>query len=298
MQIAPIGQQGRLTGETAGIALGHQLARAIQQRHRQVAGFRNAQPVQDQAELTFLEPHRIRKALHRHAGLQPESTLALVGRIAPAVLPFQAEPELFARAAQCRQDRLVERRRARNDLDDRLFRQFDIVVGGNGVDQNAEFESLLAKGLQTDAGAALAAVAEPDDDLVALAQEPAHHLDIEGLVPRPDVALHVVFDMQDRPVRRFHRRVVRGRRIIELRTPHIRGEAMHDLDRSGIVDAEITGRIGHGEFLVRPCFEAPCRGDRRASHSFGHVCGMRHQTLPLLCANSTPGPRRNDADSH
>jgi hypothetical protein len=37
---------------------------------------------------------------------------------------------------------------------------------------------------------------------------------------------------------------------VELGFAHVGGKAVHDLERAGVVDAEIAGGIGEGEFLV------------------------------------------------
>jgi hypothetical protein len=66
--------------------------------------------------------------------------------------------------------------------------------------------------------------------LITLAQEAAHHLDIERLVPGTDITLHVVLDMQYRAVAGFDRDIIGGGGRIELRAPHVGGKSMHDLE--------------------------------------------------------------------
>ena len=88
----------------------------------------------------------------RRIGRSENTPVGLVARVAPFVLALEAEAKALADAAQRRQDRLPERRRAGDDRDRRLHRQLDVVVGREGVDQHAELEARLDKGLHPHAG--------------------------------------------------------------------------------------------------------------------------------------------------
>ena len=79
----------------------------------------------------------------------------------------------------------------------------DIVVRGESVHQHLELESRFVEGLHAHAGRALAGVAEAHDDLFAFFEIAAHHADEQGLVPRADIALAVVFDVQHRAIAGF-----------------------------------------------------------------------------------------------
>jgi hypothetical protein len=202
--------------------------------------------------------------------------VAPVARVAPLVLALDREPEGLATPPQGGQDRFPAHRRAGHDADRRLLGQLHVAVGGDGVDQDPELEALLAEGLDPHAGAAAARVAEAHDDAVALAQEAPHHLDVERLVPGPDVALHVVIGVQHRAVAGLDGDVVGRRRVVELGPPHVAGEAVHDLDRARVVDAEIARRVGQGEGPVRPGLYRPRGLDSGGAHLLRQVLGMGH----------------------
>ena len=51
---------------------------------------------------------------------------------------------------------------------------------------------------------------------------------------------------------------------------------MHDLERAGIVDAEVAGGIGQRKFLVGTGFEAAVRFDDCRTHALGQIGGMGH----------------------
>ena len=104
--------------------------------------------------------------------------VALVRRVAPAVFALEAKAEQVPTAAFGRQNRLEQHRRARNDGDLGLLRQFDVVVGRDRVDQHLELEGMLAKSLDAHAGRALAPIAEAHDDLIAFSKKTTYHLDV------------------------------------------------------------------------------------------------------------------------
>ena len=201
--------------------------------------------------------------------MQSKPALAAIRWIAPAVLALQAQAKGLIFSTQCRQDGLVEHRGTRHDVDLRLHRQFDVVIGRDRIDQHLEFETVLAKGLNAHAGRTLAAVTEAHQDLVALAQKAAHHLDIKRLVPRSNIAFHVVLDVQHRAVGGFDGDVVRRPGIVELRAAHVGREAVDDFQRTGIVDAEIARGISQGEFLEGSGFEFSAGLDHGGAHLFG-----------------------------
>ena len=176
-------------------------------------------------------PHRkgIRQAADRVICTQREQPLDLVAGISPLVLGLEAEAEPVADAAQGRQHSFPGRGRAGDDRDRRLHRQFDVIVGRESIDQHTEFESRLDKGLHPHARRALARVAEPYADRVALAQEAAHNPDHQGFVPRPYIELRIVEHVEHRAVRRLDRGVIRCLRVVPLRPAHVAGKTMHDL---------------------------------------------------------------------
>src|SRR6185369_14361479 len=133
-----------------------------------------------------------RQAPDRHRRLQREAAADAMAGISPLVLALEAERERLAHAALRRQDSLVEHRRTRHHGKRRLDRKLDEVVGCERIDQDLELESRLAEGLDADAGRALPRIADADDDAVAFAEKAALDADRQRLVPRPDVALHVV----------------------------------------------------------------------------------------------------------
>ncbi len=195
------------------------------------------------------ETHLGGKPLDLQIGAQAEYLLALVRRISPAILALEAQAQGFAATAQGGQHRLVQGRGAGHDRDFRLLGQLDVVVGCNRVDQHAKLEGRLAKCLDSHSRGALATIAEADDNLVALAQKAAHDLDVKRLVPGPYVAFHVVLDLQHGAVAGFDGDVVWRGRIVELRATHVGREAMYDLEGARVVDAEVAGGVGQGEFL-------------------------------------------------
>jgi len=75
--------------------------------------------------------------------------------------------------------------------------------------------------------------------------------------------------VQHRAVGGFDGDIVGRGRIVELGPPHVGSEAVHDLERAGIVDAEVTGGIGKREFLVGTRFERPAWFDHGRTHFFG-----------------------------
>jgi hypothetical protein len=135
---------------------------------------------------------------------------------------------------------------------------------------------LLYKCLYADAGRALPAVAEAHGDRVAFAQETADNADEQGFVPGSDVALGVVLRLQHGVVRSVHRGVIGRPRIAPLRPAHVAGEAVHDFDRAGVVDAEISCRIDQGEGLKTARFDWAGWRDHRCAHALGQIDRMRH----------------------
>jgi hypothetical protein len=108
---------------------------------------------------------------------------------------------------------------AGNDRNRRPNRQFDVVACRKGIDEEAELEGRLDESLHAHAGRALAAVAEPHGDRVAIAQKAAHDPDHQGLVPRRDIEPRVVEHVEHRAVRRFDGGVVRRLWIAPLGPP-------------------------------------------------------------------------------
>ena len=82
------------------------------------------------------------------------------------------------------------------------------------------------------------------------AQKAAHDLDIKRLVPGPNIALAVVLEVQNGAVARLGGNVIGRRGIVELGPTHVRCESVHDFQRAGVVDTEVSGGIGQGKFLV------------------------------------------------
>ena len=73
--------------------------------------------------------------------------------------------------------------------------QFNIVVGRYRIDQHLEFEGFFTEGLNPHAGRSFASITETHNDLITLAQKSPHHLNVKGLIPGTDIALHIVLDI-------------------------------------------------------------------------------------------------------
>ena len=200
-----------------------------------------------------------------------------VTRVAPFVLTLETELERLAAAAQCRQYEFVAHRRTGHDRDARLLGQLDIVIRRPRIDQHAEFECRLVERLHAHPGRALAAVAETHDNPVAFAQKAAHDADEQRLVPRPDVELAIVLNFEHRAVGGFDRGVVPAPGVAKLRTPHVGGETVHDLDRTGVVNAEVAGGVGQRKRLQAASLEFARRKNLGTAHALAAICRVRHR---------------------
>ncbi|WNQ17941.1 hypothetical protein PVZ81_09830 [Bordetella pertussis] len=125
----------------------------------------------------------------------------------------------------------------------------------------------------------MAGIAEAHDDLFAFLEIAAHDADEQGLVPRADIALAVVLDVQHRAIAGFDGGVVPALRIGELRLAHVAGEAVHDLDRAGVVDAEVAGGVGEGEAGEAARLEGAGGIYGGGAHEVAGVVGVRHGGL-------------------
>ena len=134
-----------------------------------------------------------------------------------------------------------------DDGDFGLSWQFDIVISSNCVNQYAKLETVFAEGLNAHARTTTNRVAKVDGNLIALAQESADYLDVNGFIPGANITLHVVLDMQHSAVRSLYRDIVWCRGIIKLRFSHIAGEAMYDFNRAGVIDSIVARGIGQFE---------------------------------------------------
>jgi len=56
---------------------------------------------------------------------------------------------------------------------------------------------------------------------------------------------------------------------------------MHNFERTGVIDAEVTGGVGECEFLVRACFEAAVRFDYSRTHFMREVSRVGHCRINL-----------------
>ena len=276
VQVAPVGAQRRLGGDAQRIAAADDAARPVQHVDQQIARLCHRQAADLPGRLAAAHREALGQARDRQAGAEREAALDLVAGIAPGVLALEAQAEGLAGAAQGGQQRLPRRRRAGDDGEARLPRQLDIIVGGEGVDQHAELEGRLDEGLHAHAGRAVAAIAEAHRDRVALVQEAAHDADHQRLVPRPDVQLGIVAHVEHGAVGGLDGRVVRALGIVELRPAHVAGEALHDLDRAGVVDAEVAGRVDQRDRLEAAGLDRPGDGEGGGAHALRQVGRMRH----------------------
>ncbi len=277
VQIAPERQQFRLLDDRDRVARAKRLAVIGQHVDHIVARPGNAQSFHRRRILACVQRDGFRQSRNRPGGGEAIRPLRPRRRIAPLVDALEAQSKRLAHAAHRRNNRLIAGGGTGDDGDPRLLRQLDVVVGCPRVDEHAELERGLVERLHPDAGRALPPVAEANDDPVAFTQEAAHHADEQRLVPGPDVALRVVLDIQHRAVARLDRRVIPALRVVELRAPHIAREAMDDLDRAGVVDAEVARGVRERQRLEASRFERALRVDRRVSHALGEIGRMRHQ---------------------
>ena len=257
VHVAPIGPQVRLLDDAKRVGAAEHGARVVQELDVDVSGRVHGKTLHVIREFARREPDSVRQAVDGPGRPQRQRPAGLVGGIAPLVFRLDREAERLAGLSRRRAYGDPAVHRSRNQPDRRLDRQLLVVVGGDGVDEDAELERILAERLETHTGGALAGIAEGDGDRVALPHEPADDLDVEGAVPGPDVSLGVVTVFQNRVVAGDDRGVIGSLRIVELRAGLIGREPEDDTQASRVVDAEISAGVRQGKGLVGTRLELP-----------------------------------------
>ena len=262
MQIAPVVQEVGAGGHAQGVGARQELpARLIQQVDAQIARLGKLQPINHARAVPQLEGDGRRQAGNRSARLQGDRALDAVDDICPAVLGQHGETKGLADTPERRQDRPEPLGPAGDQLEPGHVGHLDEVVGGEGVDEHLEGEVGLDRRLHPIAGRAVAPVAKPHRDCVALPQKAVGNAHEHGADPWPDVVA-IGLELQHRAVARDRGRVVGGFGIGELWAARVRRRAPADLDGAGIVDAEVARGVGDRDLLVRSRHEAAGWRDR------------------------------------
>lgn len=229
----------------------------------------------DRARALVAERQRRGQARQGPTRLQRHRPRYAIADITPAILRQHSEPERLADPPQRRKESLEALRLSRYQLERWHIRHLDEIVGGEGVGKDLERKRTFHRGLQAKPGRALATVAEPHRDGVALAQKAVGDPHQQRADPRPDVVA-VGFQHQFDAVASLSRREVWRLRIGELRAARVGGGAPTDLYGAGVVDTERAGGIGDDDFLQRARHYRLGWRDRRRSDGPALIDRKRH----------------------
>ena len=174
-------------------------------------------------------------------------TLEPLARIAPRVFSLYERLERLARADGRRRDDDQAMNRAAHDIELGRGCQDRIELGAERVNEHSKLAALLAEGLGSRARSAAAPVADRDVDLVPRIERAVPDRDHETLEPGSDIAARLPGQVRNgRRAARLeaHGRVVRARRIAELRRSPIGRETRGDLEPRELVVAVGADLVG------------------------------------------------------
>ena len=179
------------------------------------------QAVQAERDGSILHRDRSREAVHRARRPQGQLPVPVFPRrVAPNVIGTDAQGDLVADGAQCRQYRVPRMSRPRLDRDLRCPGNLHERIGCDWIDQDAKGEIRIDERLHLYAGPARVG-AERDCDRVALAHEARDDLDMQRAVPWARVAFQVEPAGERRAVRRDRGHEIRRGRIVQLWLAHV-----------------------------------------------------------------------------
>src|SRR5262249_30485467 len=201
-------------------------------------------------------------------GLRGEIHRALEGlaRIAPRVFGFHESIERLARPDGRRRDDDQAVNCAAHDVELGRGYQDRIELGAERVDQQSKLAALLAEGLGPRARSAAAPVADRDVDLIPGIERAVPDRHHETLEPRADMAARLPGQVRDgrrAPRLESNARVIRARRIAELRRSPIGREARGDLEPRELVVAVGADLVGDRPGPELACDDGIGRGNPR-----------------------------------
>ena len=228
------------------------LARQVFQQQHRPAFFRQTR---------FLVIHRL--AIQR--GLDADPVATVPAGVAPLIFAAQAQGELLAGAHDARAAPHQLRRRAGLDVDHQVVADGGKARGAERIDIAADAEEFFDKGLYAGAGAAEAAVAEADDDVVAGLQIAVIGIDDHRLLEGPLMAFLIEAHAEllhrggalpgdGRRGVIFSRDIVRPGRICGLEQRPVGIETKGRLEPGAVGHARRAQLIVDDDFLPRACF--------------------------------------------
>ena len=252
VKVGPVVNPVGVFDDPKGVGLGDRVSGLVQQLDHEISGFRHGQTRDFGAERAVGNADRFRQSRNRNVGAQGEPDAAPVRRIAPPVLALELKRKGFPGPPERRDHGQEPLPFTGNDLDLRLLGERLVGERGNGIDENVEFERVLAERLKAHAGRAVIGHPEPYRDRVPFLQKPMHDLDVQRSVPRPDIALGVIAMLQHGIVRCFNDRVVGTFGVFELGPRLIGRKPEANTERARVVDAIFSRRVDQREALVGP----------------------------------------------